>query len=193
MFGEVGVLCGKLQPFGVQTNGISQILHLNKTTFLSILQSNPEDERCVMNNLFQKLKEWKIFDVEGQHDLNLGIENSNIQDSRFMNGDQTSLHVAANEGLYTRRRIMDESVGSGSPRKREKRVIIHMNFGKFKVSENQPPKLIILPDSLEELLKIAGEKFGDESVARVVSAENAQIDDLSVVRDGDHLFLLPSV
>lgn len=40
---------------------------------------------------------------------------------------------------------------------------------------------------------IAGEKFGDESLARVVNAENAQVDDLSVVRDGDHLFLLPSL
>lgn len=36
----------------------------------------------------------------------------------------------------------------------------------------------------------AGEKFGDHSLTKVVNAENAEIDDLSVVRDGDTLFLL---
>lgn len=96
----------------------------------------------------KKLKEWKVFDVEGQHELNLVVENSNFQGF---------LHVAANEGLYNRCRIKDESVvESSSPRKTEKRVTIHMNFPKFNVSEKQPPKLINLPDSLEELLRIAG-------------------------------------
>ncbi|GFP88588.1 potassium channel kat1, partial [Phtheirospermum japonicum] len=52
LFGEIGVLFGKPQPFVVRTTEISQILRLNKTTFLNFLQANPEDERIVMNNLF---------------------------------------------------------------------------------------------------------------------------------------------
>lgn len=36
----------------------------------------------------------------------------------------------------------------------------------------------------------AGQKFGDDSLTSVMNAENAEIDDLSVVRDGDHLFLV---
>lgn len=53
MFGEIGVLCGKPLPLGVRTSGVSQILRLNKAPFHSILRSNPDDERCVMNNLFE--------------------------------------------------------------------------------------------------------------------------------------------
>lgn len=36
----------------------------------------------------------------------------------------------------------------------------------------------------------AGQKFGDDSLTSVMNAENAEIDDLCVVRDGDHLFLI---
>ncbi|KAJ9565810.1 hypothetical protein OSB04_001776 [Centaurea solstitialis] len=49
-----------------------------------------------------------------------------------------------------------------------------------------------LTDSLEELLIFAGQKFGGQNFAKVVNAENAEIDDLSVIRDGDHLFLIPN-
>lgn len=36
----------------------------------------------------------------------------------------------------------------------------------------------------------AGEKFGGYKFTKVVNAENAEIDDICVIRDGDHLFLL---
>lgn len=38
--------------------------------------------------------------------------------------------------------------------------------------------------------KTAGEKFGGYKFTKVINAENAEIDDTSVIRDGDHLFLL---
>ncbi|CAA3024263.1 potassium channel KAT3-like [Olea europaea var. sylvestris] len=74
----------------------------------------------------------------------------------------------------------------------KKRVTIHMKFQKHKISQKQFGKLIILPDSLEMLFKIAGQKFGEYNVTKVVNTESAEIDDISVIRDGDHLFLLPS-
>ncbi|KAI3466821.1 hypothetical protein Pfo_023484 [Paulownia fortunei] len=300
MFGEIGVLCGKPQPFGVRTTEVSQILRLNKTTFLNILRANPEDERSVMNNLCRKLKVWRSFDIEGQQDPSLILKNwldmepkvdcnshtedhnnlcgdslkqestVNISNSRFMGTNQsgseidanssaedgqTPLHTAvrlghlemvkillekgakvnksyergrmpealaehqANKGIYDlflnreHEKKLEGASSSGTNRyrkyayasssssayptsaeaiKSEKRVTIHMNFQKHKIPEKQLAKLIILPDSLEELLKIAGQKFGDDSLAKVVNAENAEIDDLSVIRDGDHLFLLAS-
>lgn len=36
----------------------------------------------------------------------------------------------------------------------------------------------------------AGEKFRCYKFTKVVNAENAEIDDICVIRDGDHLFLL---
>ncbi|ONK81092.1 uncharacterized protein A4U43_C01F25190 [Asparagus officinalis] len=54
VFGEVGVLCYKPQPFTVRTTELSQILRLSRTTLMNIIQENKEDGNIVMNNLFQK-------------------------------------------------------------------------------------------------------------------------------------------
>nr|XP_043620860.1 potassium channel KAT1-like [Erigeron canadensis] len=79
----------------------------------------------------------------------------------------------------------------GNMKKLKKRVTIHRNFPNSS-SERQLPKLIVLPESLEELLIFAGQKFGRNNFAKVVNSENAEVDDLSVIRDGDHLFFLPN-
>ncbi|KAL8460918.1 hypothetical protein ACS0TY_032424 [Phlomoides rotata] len=288
IFGEIGVLFGKPQPYGVRSTEVSQILRLNKAKFLSILQANPEDERTVMNNLFLKLKASRGFDVEGQQedpslilggDCNSHIEYQDnfkgeatkqetsikVSNSRFITKNQpesepevhtsaedgqTALHLAVRHGHlemvrfllergasvntldergwtpkslaethankdiydlildyenkkkpdgainhatnhYKKHAYVSSSSSTHSNHKEaRKRVTIHRKPEKENHSQKQPPKLITLPDSLEELLKIAGQKFGDDSLISVVNAENAEIDDLSVVRDGDHLFLV---
>ena len=47
-----------------------------------------------------------------------------------------------------------------------------------------------LHSSLLTLCETAGEKFGSSKPNKIINAENAEIDDISVIRDGDHLFLL---
>ncbi|XP_052179518.1 potassium channel KAT1-like [Diospyros lotus] len=332
MFGEIGVLCYRTQPFTVRTTEISQILRLNKTALMNIIQANAEDGEIIMNNLFKKLKGNQGFGFVNQHttpDLNqgqwldrgaeresyphtVGQQPPNgdplIQDMKAMgfltsgdtrknetgemhnftgqdvknssvDGGQTALHVAVRKGhldmvrmllegganvnkpdsrgwtpkalaeqqgnkniydplrsyenrwtldehkielfrpetgCYTRNgqfkptRICSPSCSNSQsgkepttfnsgyscrPTTRDvdkltKRVTIHMKFHKKNKSQKQLVKLIILPDSLEELFKIAGEKLGGYNLTKVVNADNAEIDDLSVVRDGDHLFLL---
>ncbi|RVW16660.1 Potassium channel KAT1 [Vitis vinifera] len=113
---------------------------------------------------------------------------------------------------YENRRLLDEhkihfigsdaadcctSQGSPSPPGNKdvmtltkRRVTIHRQFQNASTSQGQLGKLIILPESIEELLQIAGQKFGGYNPTKVVSAGNAEIDDISVIRDGDHLFLL---
>lgn len=44
--------------------------------------------------------------------------------------------------------------------------------------------------SLLTIFKTAGEKFGSSKPMKIINAENAEIDDISVIRDGDHLFLV---
>ncbi|KAJ0078308.1 hypothetical protein Patl1_37159 [Pistacia atlantica] len=52
-------------------------------------------------------------------------------------------------------------------------------------------RLIRLPNSLEELKNIAGEKFGfDASNAMVTNEEGSEIDSIEVIRDNDKLFLV---
>ncbi|XP_072968740.1 potassium channel AKT1-like [Typha angustifolia] len=57
--GEVGLLCYRPQLFTVRTKSLSQLLRLNRTQFLSIVQSNVGDGTIIMNNLLQYLKEKK--------------------------------------------------------------------------------------------------------------------------------------
>ncbi|KAK9064311.1 hypothetical protein SSX86_015691 [Deinandra increscens subsp. villosa] len=77
----------------------------------------------------------------------------------------------------------------GETKKQIKRVTIHANFHK-NTPEKQLSKLIVLPDSLEELLIIAGQKFGGQNFAKVVNSTRAEVDDLSVIKDEEHLFFL---
>ncbi|KAF7120634.1 hypothetical protein RHSIM_Rhsim13G0194700 [Rhododendron simsii] len=315
VFGEIGVLCNRPQPFTVRTAEISQILRLNKTILMKLIRANTEDGDTIMSNLFKKVKgtesfcsvnlwkdpssnmgEWVDEAMEREsfsHDTseehphgdpsmqdmsNIGFNNSDVRGKKetgegptftregrnansFADCSQTAFHVAArnvhlemvralqegganankpdasgwtpkaldeqqgNKNINNlilsngTRRMIDEhktnifrpettqntrngqfkpSRINGHSRaqtenhiiKLPKRVTIHMKSHKKISSQKQLGKLIILPDSLEELLRIAGEKFGDHSLTKVVNAENAEIDDLSVVRDGDTLFLL---
>lgn len=57
--GEIGVLCYRPQLFTVRTKSLCQLLRLNRTAFLSIVQSNVGDGTIIMNNLIQLLTEQK--------------------------------------------------------------------------------------------------------------------------------------
>ncbi|ESW20514.1 hypothetical protein PHAVU_006G215700 [Phaseolus vulgaris] len=55
----------------------------------------------------------------------------------------------------------------------------------------QSGKLIKMPDSLDELKNIAGEKFGfDAKDAMVTNEEGAEIESIDVIRDNDKLFFI---
>lgn len=51
--GEIGVLCYRPQLFTVRTKSLCQLLRMNRTAFLSIVQSNVGDGTIIMNNLIQ--------------------------------------------------------------------------------------------------------------------------------------------
>ncbi|KAL9249663.1 Potassium channel KAT1-like protein [Drosera capensis] len=69
------------------------------------------------------------------------------------------------------------------------RITIHKQFQNGS-KQMQLSKLILLPDTIEELLSIAGEKFGGQNFTKIINTENAEIDDINVIRDGDHLFFI---
>ncbi|RLN08373.1 hypothetical protein C2845_PM11G19480 [Panicum miliaceum] len=72
----------------------------------------------------------------------------------------------------------------------KKRVTIHAYPHNATGYLVQNGKLINLPGSLEELLEIGSKKFPGFHPTKLVSRDYAEIDDISVIRDGDHLFLL---
>ncbi|KAG5225307.1 potassium channel AKT [Salix suchowensis] len=53
VIGEIGLLCYRPQLFTVRTKRLSQLLRLNRTAFLNIVQSNVGDGTVIMNNLLQ--------------------------------------------------------------------------------------------------------------------------------------------
>lgn len=54
--GEIGVLCYRPQLFTVRTKRLSQLLRMNRATFLNIIQANVGDGNIIMNNLLQVRK-----------------------------------------------------------------------------------------------------------------------------------------
>uniref|UniRef100_A0A2C9UCU1 Potassium channel n=1 Tax=Manihot esculenta TaxID=3983 RepID=A0A2C9UCU1_MANES len=63
--GEIGLLCYRPQMFTVRTKRLSQLLRLNRTAFLNIVQASVGDGTIIMNNLLQHLKELNDPMMEG--------------------------------------------------------------------------------------------------------------------------------
>ncbi|KAJ0986008.1 hypothetical protein J5N97_004364 [Dioscorea zingiberensis] len=326
VFGEIGILCCRPQPFTFRTTALSQILRLNRDTLMNIIQENLEDGTIVMNNFFQKLrlheswipgmqhkdpglalKVWlegnKNLPVEDYHLLqklptnsvnegtllreaaechdqdtvgeHLGFEVDTI--TTYIKGN-SDLHAADPKDCFdivnmffkhgasrenpngitleclnkkqgdtficepktnqeNQMRLQEDHLAKymgigqmikgrnsqmldcseGCPlfgsqkfqetmsmscqkkgnlpvprdhmKRTQKRVTIHMHSERANKRE-QFGKVINLPCSLEELFIVGGQKFVGHHPTKVVNQENAEIDDISVVRDGDHLFLL---
>ncbi|CAL0334665.1 unnamed protein product [Lupinus luteus] len=324
-FGEIGVLYHIPQPFTFQTSELSQILRLNRTSLMNVLQANPEDAQILMENLSMGHKALDFLypdtdpglvlheELDGsstrrssshanhshEHSLtreenytNVGYSEASmlnvtnddgliIKHNMIPQDGKRDLHAASHKGNldmieillereanakipngWTQRARVEKlknknifgqilscenekksdehridfveseilnlnssdstrnrkqygigsinfplekkypnskySTNSNCPSNREtarfikKRVTIHLQCGCRGISQGQHGKLIILPDSIEELLKIGGGKFGGFSPTKVINTENAEIDDINVIRDGDHLFLLCS-
>lgn len=123
--GEIGVLCYRPQLFTVRTKRLSQLLRLNRTTFLNIVQANVGDGTIIMNNLLQHLKELKdqtmsevLVEVEnmlarGRMELPLSLcfavlrgDDSllhqllkrGLDPNESDNNGRTALHIAASKG-----------------------------------------------------------------------------------------------
>ncbi|KAG1335230.1 putative Potassium channel KAT1 [Cocos nucifera] len=328
MFGEIGVLCYRPQPFTVHTIELSQILRLSSITLMNLIRENKEDGNIVMDNLSQKRKLHERLSAGVQHEdprlvnerfdggpireyenlsarhqenqvqkqptmksMDTGILSSNaaenndldpikellslgadanttdaggqtslrraIQDSHFemveLSGEQRAntdipdasswtpkelaeeagekdVHqLLLNHKRRTRFTTEDHQIAIGSTNRHRnntiqgncersqqfmhprlaacstrgthsvdgnhvkminKRVTIHMYSQKSQSSRDQFGKLISLPGTLDELFRIAGQKFAGHHLTKVVNQDDAEIDDITVIRDEDHLFFL---
>lgn len=54
--GEMGVLCFKPQVFTIRTKKLSQLLRIDQSSFMNIVQANVVDGEIIMDNLFQHMK-----------------------------------------------------------------------------------------------------------------------------------------
>ncbi|KOM33075.1 hypothetical protein LR48_Vigan01g263100 [Vigna angularis] len=92
--GEIGVLCYKPQLFTVRTKRLSQLLRLNRTTFLNIVQANVGDGTIIMNNLVSV-----CFAAARGDDLLLHqLLKRGMDPNESDNNRRTALHIAASQG-----------------------------------------------------------------------------------------------
>ncbi|KAK8660542.1 hypothetical protein V6N13_051465 [Hibiscus sabdariffa] len=112
--GEIGVLCYKPQLFTVRTKRLCQLLRLNRTTFLNIVQANVGDGTIIMNNLIEHLKDMDDPTMEGVlRDLPLNLCFAALRGDDLLlhellkkghranesdNDGRTPLHIAASKG-----------------------------------------------------------------------------------------------
>ncbi|PON84120.1 Voltage dependent potassium channel [Trema orientale] len=123
--GEIGVLCYRPQLFTVRTKRLSQLLRLNRTAFMNIVQANVGDGTIIMNNLLQHLKDLKdpimegvLLETEnmlarGRMDLPLSLCFAALRGDDLLlnqllkrgldpnesdNNGRTALHIAASKG-----------------------------------------------------------------------------------------------
>ncbi|KAL2897800.1 Potassium channel AKT1 [Bienertia sinuspersici] len=112
--GEIGVLCYRPQFFTVRTKKLSQLLRLNRTVLLSLVQANVGDGAVIMNNLLEHLKgnddpmmQTIVSDIEkmlaqGQTDLPLGLCFAAAR------GDEPLLKLLLKRGLDPNERAMKD-------------------------------------------------------------------------------------
>ncbi|XP_076953994.1 potassium channel AKT1-like [Bidens hawaiensis] len=123
--GEIGVLCYRPQLFTVRTKRLSQLLRLNRTSFLNIVQSHVGDGTIIMDNLLKHLKnlqdplmEGVLLETEsmlarGRMDLPLSLSfatrrgddlllqkllKQGLDPNESDNNGRTALHIAASQG-----------------------------------------------------------------------------------------------
>ncbi|XP_044356013.1 potassium channel KAT2 isoform X2 [Aegilops tauschii subsp. strangulata] len=86
--------------------------------------------------------------------------------------------------------ITDTCTEAGSVVSERKRVTIHMHPQQNKSLAVPYAKVINLPESLDQLFGIAREKFPGYCHVKLFNQDFAEIDDITVIRDGDQLFLM---
>ncbi|RWW33453.1 hypothetical protein BHE74_00021407 [Ensete ventricosum] len=124
-------------------------------------------------------------DISTFNDLPIGLANPKENYADQQNGFHKAGWEVHNEitNMFLKR---DASIGEVD----STRVIIHMHSQKENPARQIIAKMINLPGTMEELLRIGGEKFVGHHPTKVINEENAEIDDISIIRDGDHLYLL---
>ncbi|KAF8678498.1 hypothetical protein HU200_046252 [Digitaria exilis] len=181
MAGEIGVIFGIPQPFTVRSRRLTQVVRISQNHLVQMLRSNTADADTVYANFVQYLKSLKQQDQ---------LQNGAIFQKQLHNGP-TKIVGAQDAKLGAEQHEEIAPYNMLQRQQLKTRVVIHDHFpgdGIEKARNHGEGKLVCLPDSLQELMKVAEAKFG-KAVTRALTLDGAEVDDIAVLRDGDHLVL----
>ncbi|KAH9761000.1 Potassium channel KAT3 [Citrus sinensis] len=186
MAGEIGVIFNIPQPFTVRTKRLSQVIRLSHHHLKQMVPIDHGDGKKIMNNFIQYVKGLKQemldelpFLTELLSDLNIEITGRNEEPK---NSEAPNSHIDAN--------------AQGTPESSNQlpslipvRVIIHGHPPKTNTKKDETSgKLIHLPESIEDLFKLAEKKFGTRG-CMILMADGSQVEELNALRENDHLFI----
>ncbi|KAG7015001.1 Potassium channel AKT2/3 [Cucurbita argyrosperma subsp. argyrosperma] len=165
MFGEVGALCCKNHSFTYRTKTLSQLLKLKTSVLQEAMHIKQEDSTVIVKNFLQERELSHKITIEGSPEKETTPTLIEEKDQSFNWKHSIELDFS---------RV---NIYKGHPVARKQ------------ASCDDPGKLIRLPHSMEELKRVAGEKFGfDATNAVLTNEEGSEIDSIDVIRDNDKLF-----
>ncbi|XP_056167030.1 potassium channel KAT3 isoform X2 [Syzygium oleosum] len=176
MVGEIGVIFNIPQPFTVRTKRLSQVIRISHHHFKQLVQPHSKDGKIIITNFVQYLKGLKPEVLQEIEFLTESLDDLNIE------------HMLSNEELEN---AANEAPPPSTtlPSTFPVRVIIHDHHPSESTLEcNMTGKLIHLPDSIEDLLKIAEKKFSKRG-STVLMADGAKVEELNALRENDHLYI----
>ncbi|KAI3855035.1 hypothetical protein MKX03_018429 [Papaver bracteatum] len=186
MAGEIAVLFNIPQPFTVRTKRCTQVLRISHQDFKDIVRQHDDDGQTIISNVTEHLKdlEREIRDeiplvTELFCDLNHATEQSISKDKVHECEASSVVHDGSAKGATlcstTQRSLMRLVIHGHHPNKTDT------------AQSSKPGKLIHLPETMEDLLQLAEEKFGKIG-SQIIMNDGSEVEELSVLRENDHLF-----
>ncbi|KAL5074245.1 hypothetical protein RYX36_013229 [Vicia faba] len=180
MVGEIGVMFNIPQPYTVRSRRLSQLIRIDHHHFKQMAKPFNEDGKTVIHNFTQFLK---------------GLRGGVLEEVPFVTEFLSDLHEeeqTQNEG--TQDEVSEYHEGeteNSSPLSSlvPIRVKIHGHHPNGKNEIGTTPKLIILPDSVEDLFRVAENKFGKRG-SKILMTDGSEVEDLSALRENDELYIL---
>ncbi|XP_031104183.1 potassium channel KAT3-like isoform X1 [Ipomoea triloba] len=183
MAGEVGVIFNIPQPFTVRSKRLSQVIRISHHHFKQLLQPLTEDGKKILSNFSQHLKGLKkeeLDEIPIVADL-LGDPNENEVSAEAEGAE-------SNNGGQNQQENRNHTTFASSGTVLT-RVIIHGHHpDDDELKDGSRGKLIHLPNSIEELLSIAENRFGKRG-SKVFMGNGSEVEDIGALRENDHLYI----
>nr|KAJ0217263.1 hypothetical protein LSAT_V11C300112070 [Lactuca sativa] len=184
MIGEIGVFFNIPQPFTVRSKKLSQVVRISHHHFKELIQPLSKDGKTIMANFIQVqyLKDLKKEVQEEIPFLTDLLRDLNIE-------QMTSLNESRNHDEMSNYDQEGTPIDAPS-RSFPSMVIIHGHHPDDQTTDRgKTGKLVRLPETVEEILKLAEEMVGKRGTV-IVMEDGSQVEDLDVLRDNDHIFIL---
>ncbi|CAA7409946.1 unnamed protein product [Spirodela intermedia] len=208
--GEIGVIFNIPQPFTVRSKRLSQIIKISHSHFTQIVQSNISDRRKIIHNYLQQMRIWGNATLHHGEKLKMpAFEVIEVRVDACCSCDGILMSTKAVD--FTKQRsqrpklcyfsikiyyLYIETVRKSKnlllfPLSGDKptRVVMHgRRPDEGDGTRTAPGKLVFLPESIGELLKLAERKFGI-SASKVLMADGSQVEELNVLREKDKIYV----